>query len=218
MNLLHNLCRKLKRDRWIGKEIEQYLGLDSTEQSGFSDGVAAPAGVPLPDCSSWLTMGVISVPTSCIDTDATAGAVQSFFGGGSRVANPLTDDGALSSPSSGGGSAGSTSTYRSNKNRPATTRASPRSIRRSAGPRSRRSAVSAWRSPSASAVISGDFKVTGSFATDPGSFAVGATHITLACDKVERKKGDKERGSRVGIMDRIFSVSWRRLPSLDSKF
>jgi hypothetical protein len=169
MNLLHNLCRKLKRDRWIGKEIEQYLGLDSTEQSGFSDGVAAPAGVPLPDCSSWLTMGVISVPTSCIDTDATAGAVQSFFGGGSRVANPLTDDGALSSPSSGGGSAGSTSTYRSNKNRPATTRASPRSIRRSAGPRSRRSAVSAWRSPSASAVISGDFKVTGSFATDPGS-------------------------------------------------
>jgi len=48
------------------------LGLDGTEQSGLSDGVAAPAGVPLRDCS-WLAIGVISVPTSRIDTD-TGGA------------------------------------------------------------------------------------------------------------------------------------------------
>jgi len=44
------------------------LGLDGTEQSELSDGVAAPAGVPLRDCS-WLAIGVISVPTSRIDTD-----------------------------------------------------------------------------------------------------------------------------------------------------
>jgi len=75
------------------------LGLDGTEQSGLSDGVAAPAGVPLRDCS-WLAIGVISVPTSRIDTDtATAGAAaaivdgenRSFFCGG-LLAGPVTDD------------------------------------------------------------------------------------------------------------------------------
>lgn len=78
------------------------LGLDGTEQSGLSDGVAAPAGVPLRDCS-WLAIGVISVPTSRIDTDRdtdTDGAAaaaptdekRSFLCGG-LLAGPLTDDG-----------------------------------------------------------------------------------------------------------------------------
>lgn len=55
-------------------------GEAGTEQSGLRDGVLAPAGVPLLDCS-WLPIGVISVPpTPHIDTDdddcaaATAGA------------------------------------------------------------------------------------------------------------------------------------------------
>jgi hypothetical protein len=51
--------------------------------------VAAPAGVPLRDCS-WLATGVISVPTSRIDTD---GAARSLFGGGGWVAGLRTDDG-----------------------------------------------------------------------------------------------------------------------------
>lgn len=60
-------------------------GEAGTKQSGLRDGVAAPAGVPLLDCS-WLAIGVISVPTPLIDTDdddcAAAGApawVRSFM-------------------------------------------------------------------------------------------------------------------------------------------
>jgi hypothetical protein len=93
--------RVLRRSSWSRCDAEndedadaddsapRNLGLDGTEESGLSDGVALPAGVPLRDCS-WLAMGVISVPTSRIDT---AGAARSLFGGGGRVAGPRTDDG-----------------------------------------------------------------------------------------------------------------------------
>ncbi|BAT18067.1 Os12g0613650 [Oryza sativa Japonica Group] len=54
------------------------LGLVGTEQSGLSDGVAAPAGVPLRDCSL-LAIGVISVPTSRIDTAAASDDTRSLF-------------------------------------------------------------------------------------------------------------------------------------------
>jgi hypothetical protein len=67
-----------------------------TEQSGLRDGVAAPAGVPLLDCS-WLAAGVISVPTSLIDTDddcaaAPCDAPQSLVRRGSLPTGPVTDD------------------------------------------------------------------------------------------------------------------------------
>ena len=58
-----------------------------TVKSGLSDGVAAPVGVPLLDCA-WLAAGVISVPTSCIDSDGdcdcgAADALRSFVRRGS---------------------------------------------------------------------------------------------------------------------------------------
>jgi hypothetical protein len=71
-----NPCSLSDVENGDNDSVPSNLGLDCTEQSGLSNDVVALAGVPLHDCS-WLAMGVISVPMSCIDTDTTAGAARS---------------------------------------------------------------------------------------------------------------------------------------------